>query len=1022
MKPMAKRLLPIFLFLAISPVLMAQSSNGTAVAELSVQSETFHPEYEGYTNILGGTTYNISYNFSINLNLGTSQKISGISQATYQFGAISGSLNTSFSDNGITVDPLQFNSLGEGEYELTYTIIYNFIETSTPETAQEQTATLVCTSNGKVKVWPSVSSSPGETTKKSVISGTQVTLGTINYSGGNSSGWKVQWSAGEPGVDGKTCTYTSTTTGTMRNNTVTATVTNTAPGNTGDWYTETYTYTIPTYVNPSVELINFPSAVFAGNQITGNARVEGGNTSGWEYSWTPGNGTSSNFSYTPQTATTLDISLTATNSAPDGVTLYNGQTNTNVIVYEKPSVLLTTPSRTNYINGENFTLTVVPTGGQSGKWTYEWMVDGSIQSETQASFNFICSNAGSSNRTYNISVVAKNIADGVSTPFTQTLNFTATVWPSPDLVAQSDPNPVTCDGRSLKMSVSTTGGYESGWVYEWKLNGNVIPGAVTNELEQTFSNTGISMQTDIYTVHVTNGVTSTDLRFDRTFTFTVSVYPAAKFGVSQGEYKLYYGEIANLEATYSGGYPEGWKFQWNTPNNSTDPNNHIIIPDSQEDNYNLTYNVVITNSYRDEEWYKGTFPVNIEAWSRGEIRALPLDSVDYNRNAFITLETRQKGGYIGPNGGWKYIWNDNGESIAGNANFNVNETNYSDEVETLTYFLDATNSLDGRLGTDETFNWTIRVWPEILAPERISLSATSLRGGETLYVGIYPEPARGGYTPNGIDTDWKYLWTANGAVVSDYSSFTATTSNGTRKSIETIEYELKLQNMGPNGVYWYNNTFKSSVKVYAAPQMPISLVRKGNGTTCTMIAESVLNNDQLLDLDYCFVFGYTDAAGQDHTAASVQTNRYDHFEPSVYNNPQNIFWVYTSWTYEDGSVITSGKRFLNGYDESFNGSVFSDGSGSRGDASGLGTISNDTEYFVSDGYSFSASLEEVAEANVNVYDATGYMVKHLKYPGNSEFNETLDLSSLVDGIYFVEVRIGVKKKTTKIFIKSVGKK
>ena len=107
------------------------------------------------------------------------------------------------------------------------------------------------------------------------------------------------------------------------------------------------------------------------------------------------------------------------------------------------------------------------------------------------------------------------------------------------------------------------------------------------------------------------------------------------------------------------------------------------------------------------------------------------------------------------------------------------------------------------------------------------------------------------------------------------------------------------------------------VTVNARPETPRQYVRKGNGTSCTFVVIMNLTDEQLAKEGYNFAYGYTDIHGTD-IIISTTGLRYCHTSAQIYNDSGNDFWVYAYWKKEDGSIVSSMRRHLDGHiDEEF---------------------------------------------------------------------------------------------------------
>ncbi|MCH5230529.1 MAG: hypothetical protein J1F43_01885, partial [Muribaculaceae bacterium] len=273
------------LILYLSGIVSAQTVQLPVTPSISVNANSSTQEYtqtgNTYNFYAGATTYSITYDISLEVTLSENQQLEGVTSATYNFGnSINDQLqDLSVSDNKITFNPVTFNQaqMPDGEYTFSYNITFNYKDTTgegDANTNETKSQTVSGSATQTVKVWPEANSSySGNTTLKSVLTGTSVNVGPITFSGGNSTSgaWTVTWD--KTGTENTTSSqstfnYQATTGESMQNNTVTATVTNNAPGS-GDvtWYTQTYTFTVPTYPAAAAYLSEFPKAVFQGTAI-----------------------------------------------------------------------------------------------------------------------------------------------------------------------------------------------------------------------------------------------------------------------------------------------------------------------------------------------------------------------------------------------------------------------------------------------------------------------------------------------------------------------------------------------------------------------------------------------------------------------------------------------------------------------------------------------------------------------------------------------------------------------------------
>ena len=310
--------------------------------------------------------------------------------------------------------------------------------------------------------------------------------------------------------------------------------------------------------------------------------------------------------------------------------------------------------------------------------------------------------------------------------------------------------------------------------------------------------------------------------------------------------------------------------------------------------------------------------------------------------------------------GWTFEWTLEGapNTITTDSELSVTAYNESDQPLTLVYKVHVANSYNDEILKEETGTYTIIVWKksEIVDTPMggdwtgndngTYVSAVKIREGNKL--GLAVNEAVGGY-----DNDWTYTWTDYaGNEIGDEDEIwiraqlkaDVAAAAGKGKAISNNVYNVTVVNDGPEGQPWYDQTLQTTnVEVYKRPQAPTQLLRKGDGTSCTFVVMMTpLNNQEILDLGYTYVYGYTDASGVMHKLASTPELRYTHTTSDIYNNSTYRFWAYSVWHYTDGSVVTSGLRYLDGSEDyDFDASEFSGTRGDDPEMSGIYGISAD---------------------------------------------------------------------------------
>ena len=297
--------------------------------------------------------------------------------------------------------------------------------------------------------------------------------------------------------------------------------------------------------------------------------------------------------------------------------------------------------------------------------------------------------------------------------------------------------------------------------------------------------------------------------------------------------------------------------------------------------------------------------------------------------------------------GWSYVWTRNGEVVSQSSELNIIAKNETGTVMADTYRVKVENEIDKVVILSEVFDFVVQVYPAISGfpgdggdgedGNGITISTGNGTGNKTREgntVTLSVATPKGG-NPQG----WEYVWSANDDEIGEGETIetVAAMSDGFSMAVEECRYEVELTNFSPDGDIWGQFGAASTLDVYRRPETPLQLLRKGDGTSHTFIAMMPVSDAQLEQLEYGLVYGYTDASGNDRIIDTTPL-RYCRTSAEIYNNPSNRFWVYSVWNYEDGSVISSGLRYLDGsVDEGFDASTFDGGGTGNGRTSGTRT-------------------------------------------------------------------------------------
>lgn len=864
-------------------------------------------------------------------------------------------------------------------------------------------------------VWPTPSVELVAPSRKEWVSGESIPL-SVTTTGGDASGWSFKWTYNGETFEGRdyTCVPVNDSEG-KTVETIIVTCTN-APENINAAYISTLSFAFDLYPEPQKAGYNQSSgAVFNNGSVDMQIFTKGGVPEGWSFSWTA-EGAPIDCETSSYSTTLTNVTSSSEISTFEVTAKYDFGTVTRtfnqvfqVTAWPSPEVSFDLVPNKNVLPGDEVVTSVTTTGGDADNWTFKWYYKGVEQTgETGSVFNKVIP-ALSSNVSDNavIEVTATNTPDGIDKPYTTSLVTDFIVWPTPSSSSLTSEVVTMVSGASINFGANLIGGQDGEWTCEWTKDGSVMTDIDSSIFNLKVENNGTVFRTDLYTLTLTNKVNGEE-RYNHTYTYTVNVYPAPEVVQGTSSFDAYYGSSVELSVVNTYGYPDGWEFKWSEslPNQNTVS---YTVPNSSATDVVKNITLLVTNKFEDQVWFSQEYTYRIHEWSLGTIQAgMTLES-DYNGVLNANLTTIQTGGYTD---GWTYEWSLNGNPLSNTTkDLSINESNSGETVETYNYTLVAVNTLNGVEGSRTTINFDTQIWPIIDAPTGFHVSQLEIANGETLSLNVVPQAATGGY-----NYEWTYSWTANGATIGSNSSDITYTPSfpANEMSVTKVTLGLRLVNPGPKGVNWFDETYPTQeLTVYNRPNIPTQLVRKGNGTTCSLIVLTDLSDDQLSTLKYRFVFGYTDASGRDVFMPATADRLY-RFSSDVYNNSTNDFWVYAVWNYSDGSEVTSKRRHLNGTVDDFNGSTFEPQS--RVDLAGMEENWLNNNIYV-DTYGFKVKFNNPTSANVKMFSIDGVEVFDRNYPSSDYIEDKFGVSKIKSGMYVLVVNVSNNVYVKKVLIK-----
>lgn len=284
---------------------------------------------------------------------------------------------------------------------------------------------------------------------------------------------------------------------------------------------------------------------------------------------------------------------------------------------------------------------------------------------------------------------------------------------------------------------------------------------------------------------------------------------------------------------------------------------------------------------------------------------------------------------------------------------------------------------------------TVTIIPVPATSVTISTDDITLLVGQTgkLTATVFPENT----------TDKNIVWE------SDNDAIATVTSDGTFTAVS----------IGVTNITATCGDVTSTCKVTVIPRIeaPIDFVRKGNGTSCTFIVMMNLSDAQLAQKGYKFVYGYTDIQGSEHIMTTTNL-RYCHTTPEVYNNNGNDFWVYAFLTNDDGTIVCSTRRHLDGrIDIEANARMLSHY------LNRLANIYNPENWITATSHGAQITLPRAENAFVTVHAINGTFMFKRNYENGIEIIDEITSSHLVPSIYIVTVSCSDTTTSKKITIR-----
>lgn len=560
----------------------------------------------------------------------------------------------------------------------------------------------------------------------------------------------------------------------------------------------------------------------------------------------------------------------------------------------------------NMVVGHTKTFTMQLTGGQKDKWSgvtckvNDVTCDAVAAGNDKYTFKYTptaADNAG----TLEVTVTAINTPVDSNPGTTNPATASVKVWSEPTVTCYFENDPTFEDKGGIKdhvLAVSGNGGCpndsENGWYYVWKQDDNPVQNDNGEESSYTIPGDPTTTINSIYSVtaqHIVDG----EIVVTETFSQHVMIW--AKPTTPEYEAVAFDGEYPEITFTPTTGYlgqDGGWRYTVKKgekiliENINTDTfgiDEVLYVSEGVEIDENTDFTVIAQNYYKDGEyWDKFTIHLTIQVFAQPTVairygdKTFPansnkvltgtIDSYYNNDIEFVIVKT------LGIDGQWN-CFNINYEGEKNIGVYGADNSLYIGQTSKKMYASDVINrgeqvergKLTGYVSNGRGVNqkkWTVdidvNVWPQVKWGKDIILAQNGVREGDT-YTVEAPAPLSGGYQPDGTPTAVCYTYKAGDiitAINTPENSYTykadeiSTMPAGSGKQANTRSLDIVVKAIGPNGKEWDSKTYTKEIGVYRRPQMPESLVMKGNGTSHTYIM-TIPNSESRYESDYNYV-------------------------------------------------------------------------------------------------------------------------------------------------------------------------
>lgn len=312
----------------------------------------------------------------------------------------------------------------------------------------------------------------------------------------------------------------------------------------GEGHVTSAASSVTVYVDPAVSISGVPSIMDIGQNAPITATVSGG-ASPYLYQWYVNNnlagGNSPILDFVPSGAGSYTVYVKITDSAFNGSVVSSASSN---IIVNSPVVISVNPLSGQVDAGLSLTLKGSASGGSSS-YSFAWVVNGQVQSDTSESFIFTPTTAGTYTITFSVTDTGVS-SSALPSPYTLNVVSVISVHSSFPVTLAATHGRID-QGQYSNLTTQVSGG--SGvFTYKWYENGNQLNSA---EAFYNFStNSATFPESYVFYVKVTDSTGAIAYSSN----VTVTVYSTMGVSVSTSALSIGTGGYSNMTSHVTGGH------------------------------------------------------------------------------------------------------------------------------------------------------------------------------------------------------------------------------------------------------------------------------------------------------------------------------------------------------------------------------------------------------------------------------------------------------------------------------------